>query len=188
MSTVRVVAAGNGEPQPQGDADAPAGSVLAGLRARAAVERTERTLEVPIGGETWGDALLVRYGMPSMVDADRLMAAAARFVGAPGAKGAVQGPSAFAVDVMATCCRTVLGSDGQDTEDLGVGLDGGLWELLMLPLPPGVAEYSELTPREVIGGLFEGNWLAVGNHSAQVMTWLRGGVEPPGEAQAPTES
>lgn len=186
MAGARVVSgAANGAAPP----DAPAGSVLAQLRELAQEQREERTLEVPIGG-AWRGQLVVVYGMPSMAQSDRLLTKAATIPGLGpalrGAGGGSGGPgvSDVNVDVMVTCCRTVLGRvPGQPDDDLGVGLTGELLELLQAPLPEGVDEYDELAPADVIGQLFEENWLAVGRHAGKVFTFLQDEDES-GEAEA----
>jgi hypothetical protein len=162
-------------------ADAPPGSVLARLRARAASERRDRTLDVPVGGR-WGADLVVRYRMPSMEDADRFVAAGAAF-----AAGTGQAPSmgGLSIDMMATCCVTILGAreDG-GLEDLERRLDGRLLELLALSLPPGVDKAADVTVREVVEELFDGNWVAVNVHAGRILGWLNEGTVELGEASA----
>src|SRR5215831_11867164 len=131
--------------------DAPAGSVLAQLRERAAQQRRDQTLDLTVGGR-WGDMLIIRYRMPGMEDADRFAAAAARLT-----EGQA-GISRIAVDAMASCCVTVLGKgpDGH-VEDLEVTLTGRLLVLLGLPLPTGVDDPSDVTAQEVINAVFDSN-------------------------------
>jgi len=171
-------------PDPPKASDAPAGSVLARLRQRAAGQRRDRTLDVPIGG-MWEDQLVVRYRMPPMEEADRLLATASRLVVNDG--GPTPSMTHAAVDLMATCCVTVLGAD-QDggLEDLDVKLTGRLLTMLELGLPPGIDNPADATVAEVILTLFEGNWLAVNVHAARVMGWLQGGTGELGEASAAT--
>ena len=146
--------------------DAPPGSVLARLRARAAVQRRDRTLDVPV----WDGALIARYHAPAMADTDRLVASAATFDSA----GATASMSRIAVDMMSTCCQTLLGvgEDGS-VEDLEHQYTGRLLELLELPFPPAVTSPEDVTVFEVIDILFAGNWLAVNTHAGRVMTWLQ---------------
>src|SRR5262245_21030580 len=85
---------------PPAVSDAPAGSVLARLRERAAQQRRDLRLDVPIGGR-WQDQLVVRYRMPPMEEADRLMATASRLVASD--TGPTPSMSQAAVELMATC-------------------------------------------------------------------------------------
>src|SRR5262245_3406827 len=170
---------------PPAVSDAPAGSVLARLRERAAGERRNRTLDVPIGG-IWADQLVVRYRMPPMEEADRLTATASRLVANDG--GPTPSMSHASVDLMATTCVTVLVADTDGTlEDLHVRLTGRLRDMLGLPLPAGTDQPQDATAAEVILALFDGNWLAVNVHAAKVMDWLQGGgTGEPGETSAAT--
>ena len=111
--------------------DAPPGSALARLR-RAAVQRQARTLDVAI--PEWDGALVCRYQMPPMEDADRLIASAAAFQSA----GASASMSRIAVDLMSTCAQTLLGGEDGTVEDFDHTYTGGLLELLNLPLLLGV--------------------------------------------------
>jgi hypothetical protein len=170
-------------PDPPKASDAPAGSVLARLRERAASQRRDQTLDVPIAA--WDDQLVIRYRMPPMEEADRLMATGARLL-APDT-GPAPSMTNAAVELMATCAITVLGVDQDGTvEDLKVKLTGQLLTMLGLPLPPGVDQPGDVTVREVIAALFNGNWLAVNVHAAKVMDWLQGGGGELGEASAAT--
>lgn len=183
---LNVVTAGqqpNPDPEPTRE-DAPAGSVLARLRERAAAQRRDQTLDVPI--DAWDGELVIRYRMPPMEQADRLMATSARLV-APDS-GPTPSMSQASVELMATCAVTVLGAD--DTgglEDLEVRLTGRLLTMLELSLPPGIDDPKDATVAEVIAVLFNDNWLAVNVHAAKVMEWLQGGgAGGPGEASAAT--
>jgi len=173
-------------PDPPAVSDAPAGSVLARLRERAASARRDQTLDVPIAADPWGGQLLVRYRMPPMQEADRLMATGARLVASD--TGPTPSMTQAAVELMATCVITVLGAnpDGPPL-DLEVKLTGRLLDILGLPLPAGVDQPQDATVAEVILTLFDGNWLAVNVHAAKVMDWLQGGgTGEPGEASAAT--
>jgi len=185
MAPLNVVTAGTEDqvPDPPRVSDAPAGSVLARLRERAAGQRRDRTLDVAIGG-MWEDQLVVRYRMPPMEEADRLLATASRLVVNDG--GPTPSMTHAAVDLMATCCVTVLGADTDGLEDLGVKLTGRLLTMLELELPAGIDNPADATAAEVILTLFEGNWLAVNVHAAKVMDWLQGGTGELGEASAAT--
>ena len=149
--------------------DAPPGSALARLRARAAVQRQARTLDVPVA--EWDGALVARYHMPPMEDADRLIAAAAAFQTGESSPSM----SRIAVDLMSTCCQTLLGV-GEDgiIEDLKHTYTGRLLELLALPLPPGVDDPGDVSVFEVVDAVFFGNWMAINVHAANVMSWLQG--------------
>jgi hypothetical protein len=172
-------------PDPPRVSDAPAGSVLARLRERAASRRRDQTLDVPIGGDVWGDELVIRYRMPPMEQADRLMATGARLVASD--SGPTPSMSQAAVELMAACAVTVLGADENGRlVDLEVKLTGRLLDMLGLPLPPGVDDPKDATVTEVILRLFGDNWLAVNVHAAKVMGWLQGGGDEPGEASAAT--
>lgn len=152
--------------------DAPAGSVLDGLRKAAVRQRKERTIDLPVGG-AFGERLVVRYGTLPIEELDRYAELQGNITNV-----------ALAIDMMVSTCRTVLWrEDGQET-DLGVGLGTDLWELLDWPLPEGV---EELTPREVVLGLFgakEG--MRLGNHLAALVAFNNEGEPEPGEASAPT--
>jgi hypothetical protein len=164
-------------PSAQPVTDAPAGSVLNRLRQRAAQQRRDQTLDADI----WDGVLVARYRMPPMEEADRLMAAGARLVG----EGPGPSMSHTAVDLMATCCLTLLGVDEDGrTEDLHVRFTGRLLELVGIPLPAGVDNPNDVTATEVIGALFADNWLAVNVHAAKVMDWLQRGGDALGEASA----
>ena len=159
--------------------DAPPGSALARLRARAAVQRQARTLDVAI--PEWDGALVCRYQMPPMEDADRLIASAAAFQTA----GASASMSRIAVDLMSTCAQTLLGVGEDGTiEDLHHTYTGGLLELLNLPLPPGVDDPGDVSVFEVITTVFFGNWMAINVHAGTVMTWLQGDESGLGEPAA----
>jgi len=168
-------------PPPRAD-DVPPGSVLARLRERAAAQRRDRTLDVPI--DAWDGQLVVRYRMPALEDADRFADQGVRFAAGDGPAPSLGGLS---VDVIATCAVTVLGrrEDGE-LEDLEARFTGKLLGLLGLALPPGVEDPGDVTAREVIEAVFFGSWMAVNVHAANVIEWLQGGSQPMGEASAAT--
>jgi hypothetical protein len=176
VAGIRVVAAGEGEPPAAQDA-AP-GSILAGLRERAARTRENKTLDVVVGGD-FGDALVVRYGMPQRGVMDRYIALVQ-------AGGKISELSAT-IDLAVASCRTLLARDGDRLVDLNVRLDAGLWRLLDWPLPEGIESHDELTADEVAYALFGGNEVRLANHVGEVGQWLQNpGGEPPGEASAAT--
>jgi len=173
-----IVTEGNGHVTPSSAVsagDAPPGSMLARLRERAAGQRSDRTLDVAI----WEGVLIARYRMPPMEDTDRLMAAQARLVGA-GDEHASWGTAA--VDLMATCCTTLLGQrETGELEDLEVRYSGRLLSLVGLTAP-GLDDPQDATASEVIRELFGGNWMAVNVHAAQILGWLQEGGAGLGEA------
>jgi len=185
VTPIEVITEGNGQPPAPpapAPADAPPGSVLAQLRARAARQRADRTLDVPLDVDPWNGILVARYRLPPMEDADRLMAASATLVNTGGVTSSM---SRTSVDLMATCLVTLLGqADTGELEDLEHRYTGRLLQLLALPLPPGVEDPQDVTASEVIGTLFGGNWLAVNVHAATVMGWLQEGGDGLGEASA----
>ena len=157
--------------------DAPPGSVLADLRARAAARQVGRTLDVPLDHDPWGGLLVVRYQPPPMEDVDRLIAAAA-------AETAAKSSSRASTDVIATCCQTILGAAKDGTlHDLEVRFTGRLLALLELPLPPGIDNPNDATIAEVLAVVFDDNWLAINVHAGKVMTWLTQGGDPLGEGK-----
>ncbi len=177
---------GHGTPPPAAPQaqDAPPGSVLAQLRARAQRQRADHTLDVPIDIDPWNGILVARYRMPPLEDADRLIAAAATLTSTSGPTPSMTRTS---VDLLATCCVTLLGrAETGELEDLEHRYTGRLLTLLALPLPQGVDDAQDATVGEVLGVLFSDNWLAVNAHAAKVMGWLQGGESALGEASAAT--
>ena len=148
------------------------GSALARIRAAAAAQRKDRSLELPVGGE-FGDRLVLRYGLLPLEDMDRYADLAA---------GASPRLSALTIDMMVSACRTVLWREQGTDTDLAVGLTAELWELMDWPLPEGVDELADLTPREIVLALFGGNGMAVVGHAEELMTWMRAPGTPPGGA------
>jgi hypothetical protein len=172
-------APGPPEPAAPPTTDAAPGSVLATLRARAAAQRHTSTLVLPVGGSF--PELHIRYKLPDATMADRLMARAAQL------NQDKTGPqvSAFNVDLMTSACDTLLfrHDDGHD-EDLKVGLDHRLWELVGWELPASMTA-GDVTVHEIIGTLFDNNWFRVNAHGGELLTWLQDpGGESPGEASA----
>jgi len=186
MPGLEVITEGNSHnppPPPAPAGDAPPGSVLAQLRERANAERHTRTLDVPVGTERWGDMLTIRYRMPGMEEADRLLAATARFAGADtSGQGVSMGQAGL--ELMATCCVTVIAHIDDRNEDLEVRLTGRLLSMLGLPYPPGVENPNDVTAREVVEQLFDENWVAINVHAGQIMGWLQQGVGGLGEASS----
>jgi len=171
---VRVVGA-NQPPPPASNGDAPAGSVLAQLRARAAVAREVRRLDLPVGGP-WGDRLVIRYRPLAIDEMDRYAA-----MSEAGATGA----SAVSIDMMVSACETVLfRADDGELHDLECGLDGRLAEQLAAPLPPAT-DYPDLTPRDVVDLVFASNLFVLGPHLTQLAEWAQQAGEP-GEPPAAT--
>ena len=174
--TLNVITNGAEAPAPAAG-DAPPGSILAQLRERAASERRNRTLEVPVGTDRWGDMLSVRYRMPAMEEADRLLSAMARFANDAAGMGKA------GLELMASCCLTVLAHADGRTEDLETRITGHLLELLGLPFPPGVTNPNEVTTQEVVETLFDQNWVAINLHAGQIVNWLQEGVGGLGETK-----
>jgi hypothetical protein len=150
--------------------DAPAGSMLGQLRARAAQARKERTLDVPVGG-VFGSDLLVRYHTLPIDEMDRY--------GEMGddPRGMA---STLGIDMMVSACETVLFVVDGEVKDLDVGIDARLAEALGAPLPPNV-DYSDLTPRDVVRELFSDNLFLLGAHLTRLVEWMQTGDDP-GEA------
>lgn len=156
----------------QTNGDAPAGSVLAQLRQRAAAQRTDRHLDLPVGG-AFGEHLVIRYGGLPVEELDRYSELA----------GSVTNLS-LAIDMMVSCARSLLWREGGVDTDLAVGLGPELWELLEWPVPEGL-EVSDLTPRLVVDALWHGRGMALGNHVGQLVSWQTEEDQTPGEASAP---
>jgi len=166
------------------EADAPAGSVLAQLRAAAAVQRQARVLELVVGG-AFGEHLVIRYRVLERREWDKyavLLTPSAAAVRAGAEGGDLPPMSVLNARMMAAACVTVLWRDGPDDElvDLEVRLDGRLAKLLGHPLPEGVS-YDDVGVLEVVEGLFA-TPLAVTAHAGELVQWMSdpGGAE--GEA------
>lgn len=170
MSQISVVPAGE-ERATRTPAPEP-GSVLARLRQAAQAQREVRTLELPVGG-AFGDQLRVRYGVLPLEEMDRY---------ADLTTGRVR-LSTLTIEMMVAACHTVVWHDAGTSEDLHVRLDGHLWELLGWPLPEGV---DQLTPKEIVLGLFNGNGLAIVAHVERLIGWMRGEEPDAGESSAAT--
>ena len=159
--------------------DAPPGSVLAGLRAAAELQRQTRHLELPIGGH-FGDKLRVRYRVLPQREWDKYSV----LLQPNPATGETDLPpmSVLNARMMAAACETVLWYEGGEQTDLEVGLDGGLAELLGYPLPDGMS-YDDLSVLEVVGALFASP-MAITSHAGQLVTWMQNPTEAvePGEA------
>jgi hypothetical protein len=174
MSTIDVVAAGaEGAGNHRGDAEP--GSVLASLRSRAARQREAKRLDLAVGG-SFGDLLRVRYRPLPVDELERYSELTGRI-----------GNIALAIDMMVSCCETVLWHEHGDDTVLGVRLDADLWELLDWPLPDGVEDASELVPRDLVEALFGDNAMALGQHAERLIGWMMNTEElAPGEAPAAT--
>lgn len=161
----------NGTTEPDA---APAGSVLAHLRERAARARATRHLDLAVGG-AFGDMLVVRYrGLP--------VAELERFSELQGNVGNLS----LAIDMMVSCATTVLWrEDGVET-DLACSLGSELWELLGWELPVGL-ELGDLSPRMVVDALWHERGMALGAHVGELVAWQTEEEGPePGESSAPT--
>lgn len=173
MSNINVVAAGS-EATRNGDSAEP-GSVLATVRAAAARARESKHIDLPVGG-SFGGRLVLRYRALPVDDLERYSELAGRITNV-----------ALAIDMMVACCETVVWREHGTDTDLGVRLTSDLWLLLDWPLPAGIDEPAELTPRELVAGLFESNAMRLGEHVEQLVGWMRETEEPAlGEAPGVT--
>lgn len=172
MTDISVVTAGtNGAPP---ITDAPPGSALAQLRAAVSAERTERTLELPVGGP-FSDHLVVRYGGLPVGDLERYSELSGRL-----------GNLGLAIDMAVSCCRTMLWrTDDGRTEDLEVRLGPKLWALGQWPLPDGMTA-EELTPRQVVEELWRDRGMALGAHLTRLVEWQSEEERAPGESSGAT--
>jgi len=149
--------------------------VLSQLRARAAKQAQEKTIELAVGGE-FGDMLVVRYGVLPVDELERYVDMAGKL-----------SDLKMAIDMQVSACKTLIWREHGTDTDLGVRLDGALWSLLDWPLPDGVSDASELVPREVVVHLFGGNGAALANHLERLASWMQDpGGEAPGESLAAT--
>jgi len=157
------------------DDDAAPGSVLAQLRARAEVQRQVRTLDLPVGG-AFGDELVIRYRVLKPHEWDKYAVLLTPSVTGAGEAQDLPPMSVLNVRMMAAACVTVLWiEDGEET-DLGVGLDGGLAQLLGYPLAEGMS-YDDLSALEVVEALFPSP-MAVTTHSGRLVTWMQNPSDP----------
>ena len=156
--------------------DAAPGSVLAQLRARAEVQREERTLDLPVGG-AFGERLVIRYRVLPPREWDEY---AALLTPDTGTKLTTP-MSVLNVRMMAAACETVLWVEDGEESDLGCRLDAQLAELLGHPLPEST-EYADLTVVEIVEALFASP-MAVTSHAGNLVQWMQdpSGAEP-GEA------
>jgi hypothetical protein len=163
------------EPDELEGGDAAPGSVLAQLRAAAAVQRQARTLDLTVGGAL--DRLVIRYHVLARREWDKYAVLLTPAVAAGGA-GDLPPMSVLNARMMAAACETCLwrGDDGELT-DLEVQLDGRLAEMLGHPLPDGVT-YSDLGVLEVVDGLFASP-MAVTSHAGELVQWM----QDPGSAE-----
>ena len=155
--------------------DAPPGSVLAQLRARAEAQRRARTLELSVGGEL--ENLVIRYRVLDRREWDKyavLLTPAA----VAGAGGDLPPMSVLNARMMAAACETVLWREGDETTDLEVQLDGELARLLGHPLPPGMS-YTDLGVLEVVDALFASP-MAVTSHAGELVNWMQNPTDPGG--------
>jgi hypothetical protein len=163
------------------DATPVPGSLLAKLRDAANRQREERHLELDVPGAFAGIMRVRYHGLPldGLERYSELLAT-----------GRTTNLSTV-LDMLQTCCETVLGHDSEEDrwivieDDRGpVGLDDRLATLVGVPR---VIPEVELSPREVIEALFMpgGNSVPLGNHAGELATWLSDskGLDP-GESSA----
>ena len=156
--------------------DAPPGSVLAQLRARAEVQRRVRTLDLPVGG-AFGDNLVIRYRVLEPHEWDTYAVLLTPNL-QTGDTSNMPPMSVLNVRMMAAACETVLWvEDGEET-DLGVGLDGELARAIGYPLVEGMS-YDDLGALEVVEALFASP-MAVTAHAGELVTWMRDPTDPGG--------
>ena len=176
MPSPVLVTAGNQPPEPEPRRpvdDAPPGSMLASLRAHAAAQRRQRTLDVPVGGDLGN--LIVRYGYLGVDAMDRY----GELV-----PGQIKQTS-LTIDMLVSACRTVLYRHDDQLQDLDVGLGGKLWGLLGWDLPPGIERAEDVPTPDVVLALFGGNGMALVTHAERVITWMQDPVDV-GESSAAT--
>lgn len=179
------------EPEPERDElepadDAAPGSVLAQLRAAAAVQRQTRTLALAVGGAL--ERLVIRYRVLERREWDKyavLLTPSA----VSGGTGDLPPMSVLNARMMAAACETVLWvDDAGDVDvrvdgrlvkarDLEVRLDGRLAKLLGHPLVEGMS-YDDLGVLEVVEGLFASP-MAITAHAGELVQWMQnpGGAE-----------
>ena len=156
------------------DDDAPPGSVLAQLRARAEVQRQTRTLELPVGG-AFGDNLVIRYRVLERHEWDTYAVLLTPNL-QTGDTSKLAPMSVLNVRMMAAACETVLWVDDDERTDLEVGLDGELARAIGYPLADGMS-YDDLGPLEVVEALFASP-MAVTAHAGDLVTWMRDPSDP----------
>lgn len=166
--------------------DAAPGSVLAQLRAAAAVQRQTRTLALAVGGAL--ERLVIRYRVLERREWDKyavLLTPSA----VSGGTGDLPPMSVLNARMMAAACETVLWvDDAGDVDvrvdgrlvkarDLEVRLDGRLAKLLGHPLVDGMS-YDDLGVLEVVEGLFASP-MAITAHAGELVQWMQnpGGAE-----------
>jgi len=162
------------EPAATRAADAPAGSMLAALRRRAASQRAVKHLDVAVGGD-FGEDLLVRYGYLALEDMDRY---------GDLQPGQIRATS-LTIDMLISACRTVLFRHQGQLVDLEVGLGGELWERLGWPLPAGITNARDIPAPDVVAELFARNGMALVTHAERVVSWMQDPADA-GEASAAT--
>ena len=156
------------------DDDAPPGSVLAQLRARAELQRQAHTIDLPVGG-AFADHVVIRYHVLERHEWDRYSVLLSPDLA--GGKSDLPPMSVLNARMMAAACETVLWlEDGEET-DLEVTLDDGrLAEMLGYPLPDGMS-YDDLGVLEVLEALFPSP-MAVTAHAGELVRWMQNPSDP----------
>jgi hypothetical protein len=125
----------------------------------------------PVGGAT---TLVIRYRLLPVGEIERFSELQGRITNL-----------ALALDMLQSTCVTVLWAEDGETTDLGVRLDGRLWELFGWELPASGMRPEDLTIREIVTGVFGDNGMAVGAHVQEVSEWM---AAPDEEQRSPGES
>jgi hypothetical protein len=184
-SPINVVAAGNGdalEHELEHSHDsAPPSSLIARLRKQAAEQRAERHIDLEIGG-TFEPPLVARYGVMPVHELERYSELAT---------DPRSSTTEVGIDIMARTNVALFARDDDRLvelrDELGTITYGHrLAQLLELPIPPGE---DDVSPRDVIVGLFGGNGLAISTHGGQLLSWMQNpgkGEATPGEASGET--
>jgi hypothetical protein len=175
---ISVVAAdSHDQVQPYEDA-VPVGSVLARLRAQAAEQAKDRTVDVAIAG-AFDPPIMARYGVLPTEELERYSELA----------GGTSNLS-LVLDMLSRTLRCLVTEDGgrevELRDELGTVTYGHrLAVLLGMPIPPGE---TEMPPRDVILQLFGGNAFALAAHASEVVSWMQNpGGPSPGESLGATE-
>jgi hypothetical protein len=150
------------------------GSVLERVRTAANAPREHRTLDTPVWAEPFNGRLVIRYRLLPVGEIERFSELQGRITNL-----------ALALDMLQSTCVTVLWAEDGETTDLGVRLDGRLWELFGWELPAPGMRPEDLTIREIVTGVFGDNGMAVGAHVQEVSEWM---AAPDEEQRSPGES